>query len=384
MSDNTRSSSLKRFSFGDHIPIVLAADIDNNEVNKLFDQVSSCSEVILGGRTTVTYSTEIKLLSAFLYNFISLYADSATPGHDFCGLGLIQSKPSNGVGLTTTPSAEINNDLSFASLGIVMKKFADLFSRKSQKVYAPLHKDRSDTMLLSLLVSIVPYLISRKANIHQALSECYCALTAAEDQAPVDLGGVGRLHRDRGASRSDIILQGSDILARNPIGIGASEGITDINNSLGVNTHSSPSEHRSHADSRGDSLAVDNSISSTNIPSDSIGADGIFFDENLIFTKLFEVMRRVFNAAVRTCSATCSGSPNARSDVWVWLETLHLLEFLRYGRLGPLKLLLCIVFYRITHYFPVQDGCLSVRLFISILQLFFSCPSAVWRSFQKD
>ena len=64
MSDPSR---LKRFSFGDHIPIILAADIDNNEFNALTDQISSCCEYLFGGRATVTYATEVRLITALLY-----------------------------------------------------------------------------------------------------------------------------------------------------------------------------------------------------------------------------------------------------------------------------------------------------------------------------
>lgn len=89
------SHSFERFSFGDHIPIILASDIDDNEINLLTSKLSSCCEFVFGGRAAINYSKEVKLFSSLLYYILSFDQDHSTLGQDFNGLKLIQSRLSD-------------------------------------------------------------------------------------------------------------------------------------------------------------------------------------------------------------------------------------------------------------------------------------------------
>jgi hypothetical protein len=89
------SPSYERFSFGDHIPIILASDIDDNEINLLTSKLSSCCEFVFGGRAAINYSKEVKLFSSLLYYILSFDQDHSTIGQDFNGLKLIQSRLSD-------------------------------------------------------------------------------------------------------------------------------------------------------------------------------------------------------------------------------------------------------------------------------------------------
>lgn len=72
--------------FAMHIPILIAKDIDNREINILTEALVGISEILMGGRETVSRKEEITLLSRVLYYMSSFSSSFSTLGQDFSGI----------------------------------------------------------------------------------------------------------------------------------------------------------------------------------------------------------------------------------------------------------------------------------------------------------
>jgi hypothetical protein len=323
------SAVLKRFSFADHIPMILAADIDNNEVTALFDQMSCCYEILLGGRATLTYSKEIKLLCALLYNITSIHLDAATSGQDFSGLRLIQRQLSNKrkdiTALSSLMSQNGNNDLfSFQKL---LANFSDLIGQPDRHVYSPLNRERGDNFIMPVVLSLLPYLNSRKQFVSDLVTEAYAALIAEEVTTEIvcsssenvhntpltgsDLERNRNEHYRRDADTDSAHLTAPSSRSSSPLRI-AENAVTPVLNRL----------------QRGETAAtVDDTVAA---PPDTTTVDARIATPTS-FTAA-AIFRRLLNAAIRThSSAGFPSRPNA-SNMLGWLETLHLFQFLRNGR----------------------------------------------------
>ena len=287
MSEQSGSSNLKRFSFGDHIPIVIAADVDNNEVNALYEQISSCCEFLLGGRTTVTYSREVKFISSLLYYMISIHEDHCTLGQDFGGIRMIQSR----IFKADVPHGResIRGHLDGPELlKTVLKEFNNIFRPSSRTVYSPLNIQKGDTLYASVLISLIPYLHSRKTDISSLLGECYTALTAKEED------------------------QSSTTTTINTDGRSSSTRSTSSLSSIAASAAASSSLH--------------------NIASirDTAPAE-IVASPILLTTKIKHFITRLVNA-YRRFQLSPPYSASGSQGLLGWLEAMHLFWFLRDGR----------------------------------------------------
>lgn len=314
MADSLAAVTLKRFSFADHIPMILAADIDNNEVNALFDQMSCCYEILLGGRATLTYSKEIKLLCALLYNITSIHLDAATSGQDFSGLRLIQRQLSNKRKDMTAVSSlsRLNVEKDEFSLLKFFTDISDTFRQSDRHVYSPLNKERGDKLIMPVVLSLLPYLNSRKQVISGVLSEAYAALVA-EEVTPeiVCSSGVDVLSTPSNIG-SDIEMNRNEQDRR--------EADPEIVNTTSSSSGSSTSYSALNRLQPGSAAAIDarTNIAASDTPPTSFNAAALF--------------RRLLNAAIRTHSSAGLPSRPQTSNMLGWLETLHLFQFLRDGR----------------------------------------------------
>ena len=288
MSEQSGSSNLKRFSFGDHIPIVIAADVDNNEINALYEQISSCCEFLLGGRATVTYSREVKFVSSLLYYMISIHEDHCTLGQDFSGIRMIQSRIFN----ANVPHQRAGIESNLVGSGLletVLKEFNNIFRPSSRTVYSPLNIQKGDTLYAAVLMSFLPYLNSRKTDISSLLGECYTALTAKEEDQP--------------ASTTIINTDG-----RSPFTISSSSSLSNA-----VAAAATSSSHHNIASMRDTAPAeiVASPISQT--------------------TKIKHFITRLVNA-YRRFRLSPPYSATGSQGLLGWLEAMHLFWFLRNGR----------------------------------------------------
>ena len=348
MSDQNSIDKLKRFSFGDHIPIVLAADIDNNEVNALFDQVSSCFEFLLGGRATVTYSKEVKFLSCLLYYAISIHQDQCTSGQDFSGLRLLQSRsipiPDN------SPTSVV--DVS-SLMTVLMKEVGNIFgtSTSSRTVFSPLNIQKGDTVYMALAMSTLPYLYSRRSEISSVMAESYVAFTAKEEHSSTSnanisaADGANIFERDtyhtngssNGASsnNSDPTLPGDDTERIGEGGIGEGEGEGDERNR-------GSASHRNNVDSgglvAGASMTVPDTTSTSTSATTGIATTAVIdrSSDNTspspsLNSRVDALITRLFNANSRFQSSSPYNNTGPQGLLG-WLEALHLFYFLRNGR----------------------------------------------------
>lgn len=329
MADLPASATLQRFSFADHIPMILAADIDNNEVNALFDQMSCCYEILLGGRATLTYSKEIKLLCALLYNITSIHLDAATSGQDFSGLRLIQRQLSNKRKDMTALSSLTNQnvDKDEFSLQKLLTNFSDLIGQPDRHVYSPLNRQRGDNLMMPVVLSLLPYLNSRKQVVSDLVTEAYAALVAEEITPEIVCSSS--------AQELNTLLTGSD-LERNINEPDRRDTDTDSAQLTAPSSGTYSSLHSVESALtpalnrllRGEPAAIDDDTltapaATTNAVA-TVAATSSF--------SAIAIFRRLFNAAVRTHSSAGYPSRPNTSNMLGWLETMHLFQFLRNGR----------------------------------------------------
>lgn len=229
-----------RFSFADHIPIILAADIDNNEVNDLYEKIANCCEYILGGRITVQYGNEIKLISNLLYHILCIITDDCTMGQSFCSLQLIQlmkaiesthvkkstellhnrnstsfssfnnnneEKSSEIIdwnsllssSALTTISTIINKGYSYISdyiisnikdindtRQVIINLIKNIFYSTNRIIYTSLNhqnKNNKNKLKIALILSLVPYIQSRWLIISKSIIDSYNALIHIEENS---------------------------------------------------------------------------------------------------------------------------------------------------------------------------------------------------------
>ena len=289
----------QRFSFGDHIPMIIATEIDNIEMNALAEQISSSFEILFGGRASVTYLKETKFLSSFLYTILSIYQDASTPGQDFAGLRLVQIRSPTTQGLP--PVAAVNTSL-LLSMG---ERIRSLWGNNSRNVYTPLKRELRNSILLSLLLSCIPYLHSRKTAIYATLTELYTALCADEVVTSTDNCHIDQIPN---AAAADIISsRGNQLALQFP-----PDGIL-LSSSNGLNSNeTAPS-------------IVDIA------PMETAGIEVGTSSSTAISTiKKISMFQRIFNAAVRTFLTASQGPESA--SILGYLQTVHLFQFLRNGR----------------------------------------------------
>jgi Pex2 / Pex12 amino terminal region len=273
--------------------MIIANEIDSSEINALSEQISSSFEIMFGGRASVTYLKETKFLSSFLYNILSIYQDASTPGQDFTGLRLVQVRSPTKQGLL--PAEALNA----SSLLSVLDRIRSMWGQHRRNVYTPLRRELSNSMLLSALVSCIPYLNSRKTTIYATLAELYTALCADETAAVTSSSNIDQIPY-------------------------ATESISS----------------RSHAPTP-QLLPEDVIPSSSGLVSNYIGADimpietagtveGSSNPTAISSIKKISITQRVFRAAIRTF-LTASPSPESAS-IFGFLQTVHLFQFLRSGR----------------------------------------------------
>jgi hypothetical protein len=329
MAELPASAMLKRFSFADHIPMILAADIDNNEVTALFDQMSCCYEILLGGRATLTYSKEIKLLCSLLYNITSIHLDAATSGQDFSGLRLIQRQLSNKRKDITALSSltNQNGDKDLFSIQKLFANFSDLIGQPDRHVYSPLNRERGDNLIMPVVLSLLPYMISRKQVVSDVITEAYAALIAEEVTTEIVCSSSENVH--------DTHLTGSD-LDRNSNEHDRRDANTDSAH-LTAPSSGSSSPLRNAEDAytpvlnrllRGETAATDDDTSTAPATATNVDAT-VAAPTSFTATAIF---RRLLNAAIRTHSSAGFPSRPNTSNMLGWLETLHLFQFLRNGR----------------------------------------------------
>jgi hypothetical protein len=296
MSDKLITSATQRFSFGDHIPMIIANEIDSSEINTLSEQISSSFEIMFGGRASVTYLKETKFLSSFLYNILSIYQDASTPGQDFTGLRLVQVRSPTKQGLL--PAAALNA----SSLLSVLDRIRSMWGQHSRNVYTPLKRELSNSMLLSALVSCIPYLNSRKTTIYATLAELYTALCADETAAVTSSGN-------------------SNI-----------DQIPNATESISSRSHA-PTSQLLPEDviPTSSSGLVSNRIGADILPNETAGTEEETSNSTAISSikKIF-IAQRIFRAAIRTF-LTASTSPESAS-ILGFFQTVHLFQFLRSGR----------------------------------------------------
>ena len=297
MSEKLITNATQRFSFGDHIPMIIANEIDCSEINALSEQISSSFEIMFGGRASVTYLKETKFLSSFLYNILSIYQDASTPGQDFTGLRLVQVRSPKKRGLRPAVAA-----LNASSLLSVLDRIRSMWGQHRQNVYTPLKREVSNSVLLSALVSCIPYLDSRKTTIYATLAELYTALSA--DEAPaVTSSGNSNIDQIPNATESissrghasTLQLLPEDVIPTSSSGLVSSHTGADV----------MPYETAGTEEGSSNSTAISS-------------------------MKKISIAQRIFRAAIRTF-LTASPSPESAS-VLGFFQTVHLFQFLRNGR----------------------------------------------------
>lgn len=328
MEDIQASAMLKRFSFADHIPMILAADIDNNEVNALFDEMSCCYEILLGGRATLTYSKEIKLLCALLYNITSIHLDAATSGQDFSGLRLIQRQLLNKRKdiSALSPLANQSADTDVFSLHKLFANFSDLIGQPDRHVYSPLNRERGDNLIMPVVLSVLPYLNSRKQVVSDFVTEAYAALIAEEGSTEIVCSSSVNVPDT--SSGSDLERNINEHDRRAYEANSADFAIPSSGSSRPLRSAESALTPAFNRLLRGDAAATDDDIltapASTTNDVATVAAPTSF--------SATAIFRRVINALIRTHSSAGFPSRPQTSNTLGWLETMHLFQFLRNGR----------------------------------------------------
>jgi hypothetical protein len=139
------TTAMQSFQFGSSSAMLLAYFLDNYEIEKLSECVSELSEQFIGGRSTLQLSPEINLITRLLYYTISLLSWNKTPGQSLCGFDLVGYRGvQNGREVVTKLS--------------------------------PI-----DCCKISLVYSILPYLLRRKVVIYDVCKSVIQVLSSDED-----------------------------------------------------------------------------------------------------------------------------------------------------------------------------------------------------------
>lgn len=80
-------------SFAGHLLMVLAGEVDKRESESVSERVVELSESLIGGRTTLEYAPELRLLGSALYYGCTIFSSGGTPGQQLCGLCMIVPLP---------------------------------------------------------------------------------------------------------------------------------------------------------------------------------------------------------------------------------------------------------------------------------------------------
>jgi hypothetical protein len=236
-----------------------------------------------------------------LYYIVSIHEDSCTSGQDFNGLKLIQAKPPKRKKFVTDGSSGPE----FASSMFLqcMQHISDILNPK-QIVYSTLNRGSGDTVYLSLFLSLLPYITSRRTEISSVLSESYAALTAKEE-APVS----SSIDSDSNIDNDDINNVDSNI----------------NNSSIARNGTSSNGSSNNGSNSGSGGAGYTPITVTAHIPTTPITAA-------LSPVSTPSALSRVIAAIYRMQNHSQPGSGSVPQGFAGWLEALHLFFFLRTGR----------------------------------------------------
>ena len=291
----------RSFSFGNHLPILLSSEFDERESSKFADKIISCFEAIVGGRNAITFSPEIRLLATFIYFFIPLAKDSATPGQEYCGLAVVEPLSDR-----TNPH-EIGNSLRFAQ-NIV--EWARTFVQPVQQKRYQCIDDHRRSFLAAALLAIVPYLRSRRMNIFRTVAHLWTVITSDDDDATSISGSnaasLSGLHRRR------VTPSGSN----------------DDDNDLLRHTGSGISTNNTGIDRRAETASAGYSDDEGRRRRNSAESTSTLF-------------LRLRDAVTRTWQMTGSTSSERVHGLLNWMQDLHLLLFFISGRYVSLRSMEC-------------------------------------------
>ena len=138
--------------------MLMAASIDDREVATFSQNVSDCMEILIGGRYTVWYLSEIQFVTSILYYFLSLSGDHSTVGDAFSGLQLVEGK---GGTESSSPSQWLTQLMEMvkkmtASSGNMSSIYNSSSSSRGSPIYSSLQL--ATTSQLAVLLALIPYL----------------------------------------------------------------------------------------------------------------------------------------------------------------------------------------------------------------------------------
>ena len=140
--------------------MLMAASIDDREVATFSQNVSDCMEILIGGRNTVWYLSEIQFVTSILYYLLSLSGDHSTVGDAFSGLQLVEGK---GGTESLSPSQWLTQLMEMikkmtASSGNMSSIYSSSSSSSSRSspIYSSLQL--ATTSQLAVLLALIPYL----------------------------------------------------------------------------------------------------------------------------------------------------------------------------------------------------------------------------------
>jgi hypothetical protein len=276
----------RSFTFGNHLPILLSSEFDDRESSKFADKIISCFEAIVGGRNAITFSPEIRLLATFIYFFIALTKDSATPGQEYCGLAVVEPLRDR-----TNPH-EIKTSLSFAqTIAAWVQNFAQPIR---QKGYQRIDNHRR-SFLAAALLAVVPYLRSRRMNIFRTVVHLWTVITSDDDDATSS--SSSNAASLPGSHRRSVTLGSNDdanyLLRHNGTGITA--------NNTGIDRRAGSSDDEGRRRSRAESAST-------------------------------LLIQRLRDAVTKTWQMTGGTSTERIHALLNWMQDLHLLLFFTSGR----------------------------------------------------
>ena len=137
--------------------MLMAASIDDREVATFSQNVSDCMEILIGGRNTVWYLSEIQFVTAILYYLLSLGGDHSTVGDAFSGLQLVEGSG----GTDSSPSQWLTHLVETikkmtASNSIYSNTDSSSSNSHRSPVYSSLQL--ATTTQLAVLMALIPYL----------------------------------------------------------------------------------------------------------------------------------------------------------------------------------------------------------------------------------
>ena len=143
--------------------MLMAASIDDREVTTFSQNVSDCMEILIGGRNTVWYLSEIQFVTAILYYLLSLGGDHCTVGDAFSGLQLVEGSggtDSSSPSQWMTQMVEVIKKMTTSNSN---SSNASSSSSRSSPVYSSLQL--ATTAQLAVLMALIPYL---KVTTHRS------------------------------------------------------------------------------------------------------------------------------------------------------------------------------------------------------------------------